>query len=324
MVEAPQKLLKLAQNVAPSLQRSTSSDSCAMAALEGGGDGMAELEGQMHSAALLESAAAAEGGADGDGLDDFGRDAVRSAAAAAEGGAVLVVILVGACGAGKSATANSLTETQDRSARRSAAAVTRSCGVSSAAALVVLDTPGFGDPAVPANATVVAIRRAAEAVEDEVARCGKSARFATLFLSSIASRFGETDVAALEALSFALGRAWRNQALLVWTHADLLEEQTHGDFLEGLEDELRSAVDSLKGGHALLDNTATGPKRVAMRSDILERATRFAREGRPQPRGKHARRIRQDAMLRRQAAARDRARAASGGSDEAPGRCAIA
>ena len=110
-----------------------------------------------------------------------------------------------------------------------------------------------------------------------------------------------SESAAMVAVGFALGRAWRNCACLVWTHADLLEEASLQEFLEGLDGDARIAADSLRGGHCLLDNVSTGGAAAALVEDVLDRCRRFSRLGRPQPSGKHARRIRQDAMRRREA-----------------------
>ena len=85
----------------------------------------------------------------------------------------------------------------------------------------------------------------------------------------------EDDAAVEEALRFALGRAWRLNALCVWTHADLLD---HGldDFLDGLEDGLRDELDAFAGGPALLDNLGSGAREDALVADLVERARRFA------------------------------------------------
>ena len=288
-----------------------------------------DLEARFGEASIddVEAAGASVESTDGDDeppLDASELEAVRRCAAAS-GEPLLVVLLVGCVGAGKSATANRLVgQPECRPSKRSACGVTRSCGVAAGAGVLVVDTPGFGDPSLAVNAHVATIRRALEAVEGAaVEAAGRAPTFATLYVCSVAARVTESDAAAWEALRFALGRAWRRSAVLVWTHADLLEANTLGDFLDGLEDHLKAEVDAFAGGKALLDNATPGPSADALVAEVLERARRWAGP-RPQPRGKHARRIRQDAARVRAA----RRRRENGGvalhaADDDPGRCVL-
>ena len=255
-------------------------------------------------------------------LDAAELSAAVAAATADDGADLLVVILVGCVGSGKSATANRLTRASLES-RRSAASVTRACGVAGGPGVLCLDTPGFGDPALPTNALVATIRGALEDVEGAaLAATGRAPKFATLYVCSAAARVGAADVAAWDALRFALGRAWRLNALCVWTHADLLD---HGldDFLDGLEDGLREELDNFAGGPALLDNLGSGAREDALIADLVERARRFAGP-RPRPRGKHARRIRQETARTREARRRREAgEIPLHAADDDEGRCVI-
>lgn len=245
-------------------------------------------------------------------------DAQDIAACAQASDSVLVIVLVGVCGAGKSATANRLSgRVEKRKAQRSAGPVTKSCGVACGDGLVLLDTPGFGDTGLGTNATTAAIRKVTQEAQDCVEAENCEARFAVLYVASCASRLNTADLDAMVAVGFALGRAWRACAILVWTHADLLEESSLERFLEGLDGEARAAADSLRGGHALLDNVSPGGAAAALVADVLERCHRNARLGRPQPSGKHARRIRQDAMRRREGRRRER------DGEAPPGLCCV-
>lgn len=115
--------------------------------------------------------------------------------------------------AGKSATVNTLVGRGAVESRRCAAAVTQRCRVACGEGVIVLDTPGLGDPSVDAASIVACVRGAAKAIDDELASCSDAqpARFAAFFVVSCAQRLGDCDVAALAALRFALGSGWRQQ-----------------------------------------------------------------------------------------------------------------
>ena len=108
----------------------------------------------------------------------------------------------------------------------------------------------------------------------------------------------------------------------MYKRQDLLD---HGldDFLDGLEDGLREELDNFAGGPALLDNLGSGAREDALIADLVERARRFAGP-RPRPRGKHARRIRQEtARAREMRRRREAGEIPLHAADDDEGRCVI-
>ncbi|KAJ1460978.1 hypothetical protein M885DRAFT_508487 [Pelagophyceae sp. CCMP2097] len=147
------------------------------------------------------------------------------------------------------------------------------------------------------------IQRALDAVDAAVSlRAPETAlRFATVYVASVATRLGDEDIRAMRTLRDCLGSAWRQNAIMLWTHADLLERNTLQDHLEGLDEEIRRAtIDSLGGGSLVVDNARGGDAGDQTHRDLLIAAVRRLAGPRPHPRGKHARRLRQHATRQRE------------------------
>lgn len=172
----------------------------------------------------------------------------------AEASQPLVLVLVGRVGTGKSSTANTiLRQTPPFNARRSAAAVTKGCqvgrGTVGGRELLVIDTPGFGDAASNDEETCEEIRRGLDTFVPP------EARVCLLLVLSFQARVGEEVLGMISSLEqLVFGPAMRKHAIVLWTHADLLEGGTADEYLQGADPSVQFALAAAKGGRALLDN----------------------------------------------------------------------
>lgn len=169
----------------------------------------------------------------------------------------LVLVLVGRMGVGKSSTANSLLSLPEGcrfEARHSAAAVTGACrgevGFAFGREVLVLDTPGFGDPTKPIEEVFKEIRRGIT----EMTPAG--ALLCPLIVLGLQGRVGEEDFEMIEGLRHQVfGQAMLTTALVVWTHADALDECSGLEgYLQGCGERLRELLAEFAGGSAVLDN----------------------------------------------------------------------
>ena len=118
-------------------------------------------------------------------LDPDGKPGVAVAAGGSSGGGgaggagepALVIVLIGKLGRGKSSTANMMLGARRFASRRTAAAVTIACqtGATVTAAgrpVIVLDSPGLGDPSTTVEDLHAEMRRGFDAVVKQYPRAG--------------------------------------------------------------------------------------------------------------------------------------------------------
>ena len=143
----------------------------------------------------------------------------------------LVLVLCGRCGAGKSATCNTLLGRTHFTSRRSATAVTHECLSAETTTpdgrqrLILMDTPGLSDPELSESEVHAGIIAGVAALAEAHA----GARFAVGLVVSLAGRM---DLAALQdfsRLGLVFGRNLFEHSVLLWTHGDLLLEETVAD-----------------------------------------------------------------------------------------------
>jgi hypothetical protein len=252
-------------------------------------------------------------------------------------GAPLVLVLCGNCGAGKSSTANMLLGQQIFVSQRSAAAITMECqkaerimqgerrseggggegsdesgggegrgggggsddGDQGGGTLIVLDTPGLSDPEATQGEIhgkiIDAMARMAEAHPD--------ARFAVGLVVSLAGRLDETALDAFYKLGLVFGRELYSHAVLIWTHGDLLLEETaqdaaakgegagrdasvadmHGAFesyVAGAGESVSAFLQTIKGGSLVLSNRPN-PARTASASASVSASSAAASAASP-------------------------------------------
>lgn len=167
----------------------------------------------------------------------------------------IVVVLVGRVGSGKSSTANTLVGqvAEPFTARRSAAAVTGTCRAETVQLdndqAIVLDTPGLGDAATPDPEILKEIRRGLEDftnVESAVS---------VIWVTSLQSRLGEDDFTTLSILQDKIfGRQMMKHTMVLWTHADCLDDSGLDGFLRGAGDRADELLKSFEGGIFAVDN----------------------------------------------------------------------
>ena len=232
----------------------------------------------------------------------------------------LALVLCGAVGAGKSATANTLLGRAMFATQRSAAAVTTECHSAETVSpldgrrIVVLDTPGLLDPDAAEGDIHVKIIAGVEAL----ATVQPDTRFSVLLVASLAGRLDDSVLEAFFRLGLVFGRNLFDHATLVWTHGDLLLEETPeaagsdaaggemdleralAAYLSGASEDVSSWLGKLKGGSLCVRNrhgdlSTIQLERVAERA--LAVAGRASQLAPPKAHRKAGRRERQRAML---------------------------
>ena len=234
----------------------------------------------------------------------------------------LALVLCGAVGAGKSATANTLLGRTVFATQRSAAAVTTECASAEMAdprdgrRIVVMDTPGLLDPDVAEGEIHAKIIASVAALQE----AQPDTRFSVLLVASLAGRLDDSVLQAFFNLGLVFGRNLFDHATLIWTHGDLLLEETPevagadaigGDtaqeralaaYLSGASEDVSSWLDKLKGGSLCVRNRQQqGRGSNSQLERVVERALAVSGKGTqlapPKAHRKAGRRERQRAML---------------------------
>mmetsp|Transcript_51215 Transcript_51215/g.69731 ORF Transcript_51215/g.69731 Transcript_51215/m.69731 type:complete len:277 (-) Transcript_51215:93-923(-) len=225
---------------------------------------------------------------------------------------ILVLVLIGKMGHGKSSLGNAILARDCFEARRAAAGVTNGCSLESTtlsdgSGLLVVDTPGLDSTGSEHFSEIVT----------SLARISKrlgegAAKFAVLVTMGVHTRMSEDDMASLYAMKCVLGGCFLEQAVLVWTHGDLLDgDEGIARYLAGADEDVQAFVKRPKGGQVVMANRVFSSDQQVQQQNLgwchdvgylLQCADRVAG---PllKPRGKMARRLRQAAA--REAAARE-------------------
>jgi len=232
----------------------------------------------------------------------------------------LVIFLVGRMGSGKSSTANLVCGEPLFVARRSVAAVTYECTAQVLASesqggshpsplarpVIVVDTPGIGDPNQSIAHIFSSIVEKADWIDKELARCPKiQAEFAIMLVLGVNTRVTDADLQSWWALKHVFGPRWLASSVIVWTHGDLLGPGGIDDFLEGASEDVLQLLRASAGGQIVVQNRMTELAHVpatgsvvseayhAQRERLLDAVQTVAAASLPRPRGKQARRLRQ-------------------------------
>eukprot|EP00933_Yihiella_yeosuensis_P057208 TRINITY_DN5685_c3_g1_i1.p1 TRINITY_DN5685_c3_g1~~TRINITY_DN5685_c3_g1_i1.p1 ORF type:complete len:315 (-),score=60.47 TRINITY_DN5685_c3_g1_i1:107-1018(-) len=239
----------------------------------------------------------------------FGEDAVRRQAPPP-----LVLSLIGKCGNGKSSTANTLLGRQCFESRRSAASVTQECqlgmtqtptestsvdGIPSlpeGTPLVIVDTPGLGDPRIDIQVLCSQMRTTMDSVEKCLKTVGTEPKFAILLVLGVHGRISDDDMQAARALHAVFGWKFLSTTVVVWTHGDLLDAGGLEGHLEGASQDIKDFLNSTKGS-VVLDNRLQNSEemKMAQLAKLLGAANAAAGPA-SRPRGKHVRKLRQASL----------------------------
>mmetsp|Transcript_86695 Transcript_86695/g.240431 ORF Transcript_86695/g.240431 Transcript_86695/m.240431 type:complete len:279 (+) Transcript_86695:130-966(+) len=169
----------------------------------------------------------------------------------------LVLVLLGRVGVGKSSTANTVLGASIGApflARRSAAAVTVTCRAAAGKVMdqqvVVIDTPGLGDAkTLDSQVHAEILRGFTELVPNHAPVC-------LLLIFSLNARVGEDELGAVTALEEnVFGPGMLASSVVVWTHADMLDEGSNLDqYLEGADVRVLDLLSKARGGSLAVDN----------------------------------------------------------------------
>ena len=180
--------------------------------------------------------------------------------------------------------------------------------------IYLLDTPGLSDPESSereVHAQIIASMAA-------MAQAHPDARFSVALVASLAGRLDEAVLSAFSNLGLVFGARLFDHATLICTHGDLLLEESNFDtatqpddaaldaayvtYLASAGETLTTWLGRIKGGSLVLSNRGGNQAPGVELSRLVERA--WAVAGRasqlapPKPHRKHARRQRQQEMLR--------------------------
>jgi hypothetical protein len=160
--------------------------------------------------------------------------------------------------------------------------------------IVVVDTVGLGDPAVPANVQHRELRNRLAWIEALAQTAyGRPPRFALFLVLGVQGRFTEDDVAGVSGLKEVFGSAFLAKMGAVWTHTDLLGQGGLAAHVAGLQGYMQEVV-HLTCSSVLLNNMLpvgeeSHRQQVAA---LIQAADRHAMRL-PKPTGKFGKRMRQ-------------------------------
>jgi len=209
--------------------------------------------------------------------------------------APLILVLLGKTGNGKSATGNLLVGRDVFLSQPGVGSVTqestRAVGTWKGNPLIVLDTPGLGDP----NHTSHSIQSKIEAGITAASTPG--ARFALVLVFGLHLRVTVEDVETISSLEMMFGKNMMSSAVAVWTHGALLESKTLEEYFQGAPPGLSLLLSQVRGGSIVVEHKGCTPEQSQLsRVAVLEGADAVS-GALPVPRplgGKKARRIRQE------------------------------
>lgn len=222
----------------------------------------------------------------------------------------LVLMLVGKCGAGKSSTANNLLGKPLFESKRSASSVTQQCQIGTAEVqvpssqvpvgtpLVVVDTPGLGDPHTTLQVLCAEMRSTMDAIEKCFKTVGAEVRFANVLVLGVHGRITDDDLQAIQALKYVFGWRYLSSTIVVWTHGDLLDAGGLDAHLADANEDIKSMLASMGPGQsAVLDNRSSADCELqAAQLAVVFNAASAVSGPLTRPRGKAVRKLRQAAM----------------------------
>jgi len=211
----------------------------------------------------------------------------------------LVVILLGKTGNGKSAVGNLLIGRDEFLSQAGMGSVTqdsaRALGNWKGEQLIVLDTPGLGDPSTTSQITRSKIEAGIAA-----AAC-PGARYALVLVFGLHQRVTAEDVDLIANLELMFGRNMMSSAVAVWTHGALLESKTLDSYFLGAPPGLCALLTTVRGGSIVVENQDRTKDQAALSRDTVLEAAYTVSGPLPVPRplgGKKARRMRQETARR--------------------------
>lgn len=184
----------------------------------------------------------------------------------------LVLVLVGRVGVGKSSTANCLCRpTVPLAAKRAASAVTSACQTLEATInghdVLVIDTPGLGDAAKTEAEIFEEIRNSLKVLVPE------GARVCLVLVLSFQARVGEAEMEMNQGFEDRLfGRNYLHQALVVWTHADLLDGTGPDEYLADADPSFMRMLSTARGGQIYVANRLGQTDTEATYDSIVKQA----------------------------------------------------